>query len=69
MKPHVQDQFCHAFWGKMECGLVLSSVSAWEVVQKKTVEATSASGAGFWSSTRRTSEPPPHLGRAAIKGV
>ena len=25
----------HAFWGQMECGLVLSSVSPWEMVQKK----------------------------------
>ena len=25
----------HAFWGQMECGLVLSSVSPWEMVQKE----------------------------------
>jgi len=25
----------HAFWGRMECGLVLSSVSPWEMVQKE----------------------------------
>ena len=27
-------KFCHAFWGRMECGLVLSSVSPWEVIPK-----------------------------------
>lgn len=31
-------KFCHAFWGKMECGLVLSSVAPWEVVVKKAGE-------------------------------
>ena len=25
----------HALWGRMECGLVLSSVSPWEMVQKE----------------------------------
>ena len=38
----------HAFWGQMECGLVLSSVSPWEMVQKEkgvTRGATYASGA------------------------
>ena len=25
----------HAFWGRMECGLVLSSVSPWEMIQKE----------------------------------
>lgn len=39
MKRRVfKTKFCHAFWGKMECGLVLSSVSAWEVVQKEVGE-------------------------------
>ncbi|CAE7254264.1 ppsC [Symbiodinium sp. CCMP2592] len=34
-KKNVGDKTAHVFWAKMECGLVLSSVSPWEIVDKK----------------------------------
>ncbi|CAE7921259.1 ppsC, partial [Symbiodinium necroappetens] len=30
-----RDKTAHVFWARMECGLVLSSVSPWEIVDKK----------------------------------
>ena len=49
----------HAFWGQMECGLVLSSVSPWEMVQKE--KGVTRGGyvckwcRGFWKGKMGTS--------------
>ena len=32
--PH-QEALCQVFWGKVECGLILPSLSSWEVVTKQ----------------------------------
>ena len=34
-RQHYSTKFAHVFWGKLECGLVLSSVSPWEYVPKE----------------------------------
>ena len=57
MKKNYPGAGRHAFWGQMECGLVLSSVSPWEMVQKeKGVTRVGYVCRGFWV-------PPDHIGQ------
>ncbi|CAE7598049.1 ppsC [Symbiodinium sp. CCMP2592] len=58
-KKNVGDKTAHVFWAKMECGLVLSSVSPWEIVDKKKGETRGGYVCrrckGFWRSGRGAS--------------
>ncbi|CAE7412904.1 ppsC [Symbiodinium sp. CCMP2592] len=66
-KKNVGDKTAHVFWAKMECGLVLSSVSPWEIVDKKKGETR---GGYVWKSAQLQlilDEPPQHLYESWIK--
>ncbi|CAE7235948.1 ppsC [Symbiodinium sp. CCMP2592] len=58
-RKNVGDKTAHVFWAKMECGLVLSSVSPWEIVDKKKGETRGGYVCrhckGFWRSGRGAS--------------
>ncbi|CAE7034874.1 ppsC [Symbiodinium sp. CCMP2592] len=58
-KKNAGDKTAHVFWAKMECGLVLSSVSPWEIVDKKKGETRGGYVCrhckGFWRSGRGAS--------------
>ncbi|CAE7839828.1 cpt [Symbiodinium sp. CCMP2592] len=58
-KKNTGDKTAHVFWAKMECGLVLSSVSPWEIVDKKKGETRGGYVCrhckGFWRSGRGAS--------------
>ena len=34
-KKQFKDKNSHVFWGRLECGLILSSISPWDVVTKE----------------------------------
>ena len=40
IKKHFPKEAEHVFWGSVECGLVLPSISAWEVVSKEKFKTT-----------------------------
>ena len=65
-------KFAHVFWGKLECGLVLSSVSPWEYVPKE--HGIRAAGGfackycdGFWKGSKGSSRVVQLMGRSAGK--
>ncbi|CAE7939614.1 unnamed protein product, partial [Symbiodinium sp. KB8] len=74
-----RDKTAHVFWARMECGLVLSSVSPWEIVDKKKGETKGGYVCrhcrGFWRGGKGKSaqlqlmldEPPQHLYEAWVK--
>ena len=71
-KQHFATKFAHALWGKLECGLVLSSVSPWEYVPKE--HGIRAAGGfackycdGFWKGSRGSSRVVQLMGRLAGK--
>ena len=51
-----RDKTAHVFWARMECGLVLSSVSSWEIADKKKGETKGGYVCrhcrGFWRGGR-----------------
>ncbi|CAE7269691.1 mpaC, partial [Symbiodinium microadriaticum] len=53
------DKMAHVFWARMECGLVLSSVSPWEIVDKKKGETRGGYVCrhcrGFWRGGKGSS--------------
>ena len=78
-RQHYSTKFAHVFWGKLECGLVLSSVSPWEYVPKE--HGIRAAGGfackycdGFWKGRGKQlslqlilDEPPEKLWQQWIK--
>ena len=71
-KQRFSTKFAHAFWGKLECGLVLSSVSPWEYVPKE--HGVRAAGGfackycdGFWKGSKGSSRVVQLMGRSAGK--
>ena len=54
-----RDKTAHVFWARMECGLVLSSVSPWEIVDKKKGETKGGYVCrhcrGFWRGGKGSS--------------
>ena len=53
----------HVFWASVECGLVLPSISAWEVVGKEKFKTTGGYMCrfckGFWRASRGDMDEPP----------
>ena len=55
-KKQFKDKNSHVFWGRLECGLILSSISPWDVVTKES--GVTRGGyvckhcKGFWKSKR-----------------
>ena len=71
-RQHYSTKFAHVFWGKLECGLVLSSVSPWEYVPKE--HGIRAAGGfackycgGFWKGSKGSSRVVQLMGRSAGK--
>ena len=58
-KKQFKDKNSHVFWGRLECGLILSSISPWDVVTKES--GVTRGGyvckhcKGFWKSKRGSS--------------
>ena len=58
-KKQFKDKSSHVFWGRLECGLILSSISPWDVVTKES--GVTRGGyvckhcKGFWKSKRGSS--------------
>ena len=54
-----RDKTAHVFWARMECGLVMSSVSPWEIVDKKKGETKGGYVCrhcrGFWRGGKGSS--------------
>ena len=54
-----RDKTAHVFWARMECGLVLSSASPWEIVDKKKGETKGGYVCrhcrGFWKGGKGSS--------------
>ena len=56
INKHFPKETKHVFWASVECGLVLPSISAWEVVSKEKFKTTGGNMCrfckGFWKATR-----------------
>ena len=64
-KQHFSTKFAHAFWGKLERGLVLSLVSPWEYVPKEHFACKYCDG--FWKGSKGSSRVVQLMGRSAGK--
>lgn len=59
-RDHYGDKHAHAFWGKADCGLILSSILPWEF---KTKEAGITKGGWVCKGLRARVVVPPGLSR------
>ena len=58
-KDHFGSKYVHAFWGHSDCGLILSSISPWELKVKEAGVTrggwTCKACQGFWKQGRGAS--------------